>query len=98
MGSPAELSGPDEVAAGSIWEPGREQPHPESMTLQCWLEGGGGCGLKTQGPGRCLGKGPPMGVWSSWAQGLGGQGSIGGVFRLWRKMTLRHKDKEEHIP
>ena len=47
MGSPAELSGPDEVAAGSIWEPGRQQPHPESMTLQCWLEGEDGCGLET---------------------------------------------------
>lgn len=98
MGSPAELSGPDEVAAVSIWEPGREQPRLESMTLQCWLEGGGGCGLETQGPGRCLGKGLPTGVWSSWAQGPGGQGSRGGVSRLWRRMTLRHKDKEEHIP
>ena len=39
-----------------------------------------------------------MGVWSSWVQGPGGRGSRGRVFRLWRRMTLRHKDKKEHIP
>lgn len=73
MGSPAELSGPDEVAAVRFGEPGREQPRLESMTLQCWLEGGGG--LETQGPGRFPGRYPPTGVWSSWAQGPGGQGA-----------------------
>lgn len=50
MGSPAELSGPDEVAAGPLSLGAREgqkqQQCLERMTLQCRLEGVEGRGLE----------------------------------------------------